>query len=603
MNSNTAEPRNPEVEQQSRVPSRLVAAGTLVAGRLAAVGALVACLLLLGAIEIARQIGFGPDQAPTFRLRHVFVPTEWLAGLMRSGVLQLATFALLGGLATWVLDRPGATKGQTLERRVLAALLGLGAAALLRRPALTIAGVVSSLILPLAGLLLGMWIAANCLRGRRAMLRAGLKAASAVLLISLAGGGVLYLATENKPLAFEPPKLTPTEKRQLTERIASAETTARGRTSLRLSAQDIDQLLAVAAEHFLVATKARVVLGPGTVGLDCSLPVRRSSPSGRYLNVQAVCGVAADSGGLRLKPVACQVGRLRIPALLLRPLAWLALGAIRADPDAAEMLASIEQLSVSSEQIELQYSSEGLRDDLVGALRDCIGEPGEVVEATAIYYRHLVAAAERLPPGDEGFITALRTAFSLAQKRSPHHDPMAENRAAILALAMLLGHPRIETAIGPVSDRQLRQAGSVYLERVRLRGRRDWVRHFFVSAGLTVLTNTAVSDAAGLLKEEIDAGEGGSGFSFADLLADRAGTQFARAATCDALAARRLQERLSGQFLIDDLFPSAAGLPEGLSETQLQQDYGGVGGPKYRMYLREIEARLAGCSALGLASR
>jgi len=482
-------------------------------------------------------------------------------------------------------------------------LLGLGASVLLKRPALTSHAAAYALILPLLGLLLGVWIAASCLRGKRAMLLAGLKLAGATLLVALAGAGVLYLATENEPLAFEPPTLTPTEKRELADRMACADVTAHGKTSLCLSERDIEQLLAVAAEHFPVPAKGRVALGPGTVAVDGSLPTRLCAPWGRYLNVQAVCGLSAESGRVRLKPVACQVGRLRIPAPLLRPLAWLTLGAIRADPEAAEVLASIEQLSVSPEQIELKYSSDWLRADLVGALRSCFGEPAEVVDATAVYYRHLVGAAGALPRGDEGFLTALRTAFRLAQERSQTRDPVAENRAAILALAMLLGHPRIEKAVGPVSDWKLRQTGYVYLERVRLRGRRDWVRHFFVSAGLTVLTNTAVSDGAGLLKEEIDAGEGGSGFSFADLLADRAGTQFALAATHDAPAARRLQERLSGQFAIDDVFPSAAGLPEGIPEAQLQEEYGGVGGPKYQTYLNRIEQRLASCPALGPTSR
>ena len=65
----------------------------------------------------------------------------------------------------------------------------------------------------------------------------------------------------------------------------------------------------------------------------------------------------------------------------------------------------------------------------------------------------------------------------------------------------------------------------------QLRGRPDSARHFWVSAAVTALVGDVVSDAAGLLKEELDAGEGGSGFSFGDLMADRAGTEFARAAT------------------------------------------------------------------------
>ena len=129
-----------------------------------------------------------------------------------------------------------------------------------------------------------------------------------------------------------------------------------------------------------------------------------------------------------------------------------------------------------------------------------------------------------------------------------------------------------------------------------LRSRGDWARHFTVSGALTVLSAVAPSDAAGLLKEELDA-DGGSGFSFADLLADRAGTSFADLATRDDASALRLQERLRGGFRVDDFFPPPAGLPEGIPDAELQARYGGVGGPLYRQQADEIERRLAACPA------
>jgi hypothetical protein len=117
-----------------------------------------------------------------------------------------------------------------------------------------------------------------------------------------------------------------------------------------------------------------------------------------------------------------------------------------------------------------------------------------------------------------------------------------------------------------------------------------------VSAALTVLTAVAPSNAAGLLKEELDA-DGGSGFSFADLLADRSGTAFAEVATRDEESALAMQERLARGFRVDDFFPSAADLPEGISDAQLQSRYGGVGGAPYRHLTAEIERRVAACAA------
>jgi hypothetical protein len=117
-----------------------------------------------------------------------------------------------------------------------------------------------------------------------------------------------------------------------------------------------------------------------------------------------------------------------------------------------------------------------------------------------------------------------------------------------------------------------------------------------VSGALTVLSAAAPSDAAGLLKEELDA-DAGSGFSFADLLADRAGTSFADVATRDDASALRVQQRLASGFRVDDFFPAAADLPEGIADAELQSSYGGVGGPLYRQKTDEIERRLARCAA------
>jgi hypothetical protein len=156
----------------------------------------------------------------------------------------------------------------------------------------------------------------------------------------------------------------------------------------------------------------------------------------------------------------------------------------------------------------------------------------------------------------------------------------------------------VESLVGPVADEDLRRAAHSRVGRVTLRDRQDWRRHFLVSAALALLSNESASDEVGLFKEELDAGKGGSGFSFSDLLADRAGTLWALAATDDEAAARRMQDRLAGSFEIGEIFPQAADLPEGISDDDLQAKYGGVGGKRYREILEEIEWRLATCKAL-----
>src|SRR5262245_19761065 len=57
--------------------------------------------------------------------------------------------------------------------------------------------------------------------------------------------------------------------------------------------------------------------------------------------------------------------------------------------------------------------------------------------------------------------------------------------------------------------------------------RHDLCQHFTVSAALTAVGGAKAAEAAGLLKELLDAEPGGSGFSFADLAADLSGIAFA----------------------------------------------------------------------------
>ena len=150
----------------------------------------------------------------------------------------------------------------------------------------------------------------------------------------------------------------------------------------------------------------------------------------------------------------------------------------------------------------------------------------------------LLEAAPRLPDGERRLGAAVEVAFARARERSATSLPVLENRAALLALGILLGHSRLEQLVGQVMDERNWRRGAP-LARTTLRGRHDWTKHFFVSAALTVLSAQAPSDAIGLFKEELDAGRG-SGFSFGDLMADRAGTTFALLATRDDAAARAL---------------------------------------------------------------
>ncbi|MBM3998988.1 MAG: hypothetical protein FJ297_05495 [Planctomycetes bacterium] len=99
-----------------------------------------------------------------------------------------------------------------------------------------------------------------------------------------------------------------------------------------------------------------------------------------------------------------------------------------------------------------------------------------------------------------------------------------------------------------------------------IRGRGDLARHFFTCAFLTSRLNAAAAEAAGVGKEWFDA-RGGSGFSFADLAADRAGIALARWAHANPDGIPPLADR----FRVVDFAPAIDGLPEGLDPGALER--------------------------------
>jgi hypothetical protein len=121
-----------------------------------------------------------------------------------------------------------------------------------------------------------------------------------------------------------------------------------------------------------------------------------------------------------------------------------------------------------------------------------------------------------------------------------------------------------------------------------VRGRHDLAQHFGVSAALTALSGPKVAEAAGLLKEWLDSGEGGSGFSFADLAADLAGIEFAK----QVLAKPECLARLEKKFRVSDYTVAPKGLKEGLTRRQFEKQYGGLSDARFRKELEALRKRV-----------
>jgi len=127
-----------------------------------------------------------------------------------------------------------------------------------------------------------------------------------------------------------------------------------------------------------------------------------------------------------------------------------------------------------------------------------------------------------------------------------------------------------------------------------LRGRNDLHLHFAVSAALAALAGPGPAEAAGVAKEVADRRPGGTGFSFADLLADLAGIRFADWVKADPKA--RL-ERLAKEFRGSDFCPDPSKEPEGLGEEAFAKEYGST---KDERFLAKMKALRDAVAALAV---
>ena len=100
------------------------------------------------------------------------------------------------------------------------------------------------------------------------------------------------------------------------------------------------------------------------------------------------------------------------------------------------------------------------------------------------------------------------------------------------------------------------------------------------------------------MKEQLDALTSGSGFSFRDFAADRAGVRFANAATNSEKDAKAMQDFIMGKFILGNFLPAIDDLPENLTTEQFRMKYGSVGSGTYRQMIIDIEKRLNPCIAL-----
>lgn len=391
---------------------------------------------------------------------------------------------------------------------------------------------------------------------------------------------IVWLALHDRALVVRDSAMTPADIVRVRDLLSAADPRKHPQEgeavrTFHAGGRDLDLVLHDASRRLLHGA-GRVVLEDQAARVQFSLQVPHS-PFGQWLNVEA--RVRQTVGWPVLEQL--QIGRLPVPTGLARWLLVQGLAHYQLTEPVQTVMGMVQQVTLQPAEIVLDYvwRPEGLRTVMLPPadqqrLRAYVDRLVPLVRLS----REAVPLAGLLPP-----------IFELARVRAAAaggDDAAAalENRTALIALALY--------ATGQSPSRFVQEArgwAQPVPRPVLLRGREDFSMHFLVSAVLAAEGGGRLADAIGLYKEISDS-RGGSGFSFNDIAADRAGTRFGQIAANDP---KRLQAELSKGVTDEDFMPGVADLPEFLSEAEFKATYGGVGAPAYERMKADIERRVA----------
>jgi hypothetical protein len=329
----------------------------------------------------------------------------------------------------------------------------------------------------------------------------------------------------------------------------------------------------------------------GELALNASVRLP-ANPLGRFVNVkvmlrsQSADKTSASAGPLYPFTVTrLEFGNLAIPTQVAEPILNVLLNrafsaAMQGNAGEVEVGRWISSATFRPASLEVTYR---LPHDAIAQLKSALVSP-EVLARVEYYQRALVKQVQGRAGGSlaRGLLKPL---FALAQANTDAGaDPVVDNHALLVVLGAYASGRGLSVIAPESVDWPKPRAGTFSLHQ-----RPDLAQHFLSSGALAVMGGGALSDAVGLLKE-VDDSQGGSGFSFTDLAADRAGTRFGQVAVSSQAA--RLQRAVSSLVSESELMPATGDLPEGMTAKAFARRFERVGSPAYQRVIDTIERRL-----------
>jgi hypothetical protein len=400
-----------------------------------------------------------------------------------------------------------------------------------------------------------------------------------IVLLPVAFAATVFLAVDTQPSINRAAEVTPESierAKRILDRNDPRKLQPGARRTISVSAQDLDDAANYLARQY-AGGGARVDLKGGRAHLGASVRLP-ALPLGLYLNLQTELTESASLARVD----SLRIGQLPVPGWLAEWMIPRLLDIVIDERDLRSFRRAIKKISIGDDRVALTYEWQA---DLPERLRT-VFLPAEDRERLRIYQQRLADVTKAVKSSSASFTELLVPLFTLAEERSSSANAVAENRAVILLLALYINGQDLAGIVPNAKTWPRPQRHGVLLN-----GRADLAKHFIVSSALAAKAGGPLSDAVGLYKELADAREG-SGFSFNDIAADRAGTRFGEYAA-DSASARSLQQRARSGFGENDVMPATHDLPEYMPEREFIRRFGGVDAPAYNKMMADIERRIA----------
>lgn len=342
--------------------------------------------------------------------------------------------------------------------------------------------------------------------------------------------------------------------------------------------EDVDLAANYLVNRF-VKGSAEVTLANHNAHILLSIPTPWN-PMGDYLNIEATL---VETEGIP-QPRSVQAGSLVLPDLVTNMLMSQVIYWLRQTPRYRIGLDALRKIKISQNELNVVYHWEG------GFTQEMRASIISEQERKQLLLYHSLLTKNSLLQGTETTVSLseiLPPLLNLASKRSETGNALEENRAAILVVTFYTLGKSLKS-ITPDAATWPKPVKRV----VTVSGRDDFAKHFMVSATIAAYADTTLSDVVGLYKE-IEDSRTGSGFSFNDIAADRAGTKFGEKAVASEDLAQQLQRRVASGLTDSDLMPHWSDLPEFMPEVEFKRRFGGVGAPAYKQMMQKIDQRVS----------